>query len=157
MLCGLIAAWGKERAIDYLKRLAAQDPIPGRGNTQRTQLVAAGEFALLLAYTHSIEWMKSQGAPIDWLNLEPVVIEVSTSMLAQRASHPNAGKLLVDFMLSREGQSLFKSFRRVTLRTDVEPDPPRLIKGFKRVVLRPENIGDARAAFTAYRNILGLN
>ncbi|MBI4528721.1 MAG: hypothetical protein HY695_33405 [Deltaproteobacteria bacterium] len=111
----------------------------------------------MLAYTHSIEWMKSQGAPIEWLNLEPVVIEVSTSMLAQRAAHPNAGKLLIDFMLSREGQSLFKSFRRVTLRTDVEPDPPRLIKGFQRVVLRPENIGDAKAAFRAYRNILGLN
>ncbi|MBI4528722.1 MAG: extracellular solute-binding protein [Deltaproteobacteria bacterium] len=29
LLSGLIAAWGQEKAIDYLKRLAAQDPSPG--------------------------------------------------------------------------------------------------------------------------------
>jgi iron(III) transport system substrate-binding protein len=33
MLQGLIGIWGKEKAVAYFKRLAAQDPVPKRGNT----------------------------------------------------------------------------------------------------------------------------
>jgi iron(III) transport system substrate-binding protein len=73
LLIGLMRAWGREKAVQYLTKLATQDVIPGRGNTQRAQAVAAGEFPLLIAYTHSIEWFKLQGAPIDWVNLEPAI------------------------------------------------------------------------------------
>ena len=38
LLVGLGQAWGPGVAVEYLKKLAAQDPIVGRGNTQRMQL-----------------------------------------------------------------------------------------------------------------------
>jgi len=44
----------------------------------------------------------------------------------------------------------------VTLRNGVEPNPPRLIKGFKRVVLHPENAQDAQESLKLYREIFGL-
>jgi hypothetical protein len=49
-----------------------------------------------------------------------------------------------------------QSFRRVTLRNGVEPNPPRLIKGFKRVVLHPEKTQDAKQNLKLYRAIFGL-
>jgi iron(III) transport system substrate-binding protein len=54
LLKGLESAWQRQRALDYLKKLASQDPVPMRGNTHRVQLVAAGEYPLLIAYAHSI-------------------------------------------------------------------------------------------------------
>jgi hypothetical protein len=41
-------------------------------------------------------------------------------------------------------------------RSGVEPSPPRLIKGFKRVVLHPEKAQDAQESLKLYREIFGL-
>ena len=155
-LVGLMQAWGRGAAVEYFKKLAAQEPMIGRGNSQRTQLLAAGEFPLAIAYTHTVEWAKSQGNSVDWVNLEPVVIKFDGIMLGSKAAHPNAAKLFIDFMLSQQGQSLLQSFSRVTLREGVEPNPPRLIKGFKRVVLHPDKAQDAQESLKLYREIFGL-
>ena len=156
LLVGLGEAWGGSAAADYLKKLATQDPVVGRGNSQRTQLLAVGEFPLAIAYTHTIEWSKSQGTPVDWVNLEPVVIKFDGIMLGSKAANPNAAKLFIDFILSQSGQELLQSFSRVTLRDGVEPNPPRLIKGFKRIVLHPEKAQDAQQSLKTYRQIFGL-
>ncbi len=155
-LVGLMQAWGRGAAVEYFKKLAAQEPMIGRGNSQRTQLLAAGEFPLAVAYTHTVEWAKSQGNSVDWVNLEPVVIKFDGIMLGSKAAHPNAAKLFIDFILSQQGQSLLQSFSRVTLREGTEPNPPRLIKGFKRVVLHPEKAQDAQESLKLYREIFGL-
>ena len=155
-LVGLMQTWGRAAALEYFKKLAAQEPMIGRGHSQRTQLLAAGEFPLAIAYTHTIEYAKAQGNAVDWVNLEPVVIKFDGIMLGSKAAHPNTARLFIDFMLSQQGQSLLQSFRRVTLRDGVDPDPPRLIKGFKRVVLHPEKAQDAKESLRLYREILGL-
>jgi ABC-type Fe3+ transport system substrate-binding protein len=156
ILVGLSEAWGKKAAQEYLKALAAQKPAIGRGATQRTQMLAAGEFPLAISYTHTVEWSKSQGTSVDWVNLEPVVIKFDGIMLGAKAPHPNAGKLFIDFVLSQQGQELLQSFRRVTLRKDVDPDPPRLIKGFKRLVLHPDRSQNAQESLKLYREIFEL-
>jgi ABC-type Fe3+ transport system substrate-binding protein len=155
-LAGLMQAWGREAALEYFKKLAAQEPVIGRGNSQRTQLLAAGEFPLAIAYTHTVEYSKSQGNSVDWVNLEPVAIKFDGIMLGAKAAHANAAKLFIDFILSQQGQALLQSFKRITLREGVEPDPPRLIKGFKRIVLHPEKAQDAGAMLKLYRGIFGL-
>lgn len=156
LLVGLEQTWGKQAAVEYLKGLAAQAPIIGRGATQRTQMLAAGEFPLAISYTHTVEWSKSQGGSVDWVNLEPVVIKFDGIMLGAKAAHPNSAKLFIDFILSQQGQALLQSFSRVTLREGVEPKPPRLIKGFKRIVLHPEKAQDAQESLKLYRETLGL-
>jgi ABC-type Fe3+ transport system substrate-binding protein len=156
LLGGLAEVWGKQPAVDYLKALAAQNPTVGRGATQRTQLLGVGEFPLAISYTHTVEWSRSQGMPVDWVNLEPVIIKFDGIMLGAKAAHPNAARLFIDFVLSQQGQELLKSFRRVTLREGVEPDPPRLIKGFKRIVLHPDRSKNAHEILASYRQIFGL-
>jgi iron(III) transport system substrate-binding protein len=156
LLVGLIEAWGKKAAMEYLKAIATQSPVIGRGATQRTQLLAVGEFPLAISYTHTVEWSKSQGTSVDWVNLEPVIIKFDGIMLGAKSAHPNAAKLFIDFVLSQSGQELLQSFSRVTLRSGVDPNPPRLIKGFKRVVLHPEKSKDAQGSLKLYREILGL-
>src|SRR5262245_22288503 len=156
MLEGLKGAWGAEKAVNFFKRLAAQDPVVKRGNTERVQLAVAGEYALILAYNQTIQRMTSRGAPIDWLPLEPVVTQVNPVMLGSKAPHPNAARLFYDFILSKEGQEMLRGMQRIPVRKDVEPDPPRLFRGFKYVIENPEGYKDFEATVKQYLDIFKL-
>ena len=156
LLAGLIRAWGKEKAVDYFKKLAAQEPVVMRGNTNRVQLTMAGEYYLIIAYAPTIQRETSKQHPIDWVPLEPVPVQVNPMMLAAKAPHPNAGKLFIDFLLSKEGQKMLVGFRRIPVREDVDADPPRLFKGYKRIVEHPEDYKDFNTTVRLYQEIFGI-
>src|SRR5947208_12837647 len=109
-------------------------------------MVSVGERSLTFVYAQVIERMKQTGAPVDWIPLEPVNVEVNDAMLAAKASHPNAGKLFIDYLISRDGQEFLKTFRRIGQRKDVKPDPPKLFEGFRRRIVSPD----------AYKNLLDI-
>lgn len=151
---GLIAAWGKDKAVAYFKRLAAQELVVMGGTTVRIQLTAAGEFPLVIAYAPLLENYAARGAPIDWLPLEPVVVSVVPMSLAAKANHPNAGKLFIDFSLSKEGQEALWNFQRIPVRRDVEPKPARLFRGYSRLVVHPEGYKNYDETVKLYVEIL---
>ncbi|MBI4527875.1 MAG: extracellular solute-binding protein [Deltaproteobacteria bacterium] len=136
---GLMSIWGREKTLDYMRKLAAQDPVLARGNTERVALTGAGEYPLVLAYAHAIEREKFKGATIDWIALEPAVVEIDPLMVGSKAPHPNAARLFLDFLLSKEGQEMLVEFQRIPVRSDVEPKPARLFRGYQRVVERPDD------------------
>jgi len=156
LLSGLIRAWGKEKAVSYFRKLAAQEPVPMRGNTNRVQLTMAGEYPLIIAYAPTIQRETSKGAPIDWVPLEPVAVQVNPVMLAAKAPHPNAAKLFMDFVLSKEGQKLLVGFRRIPVREDVEPNPSRLFRGYQRIVEHPEEYKNFSDTVRLYQEIFHL-
>ena len=130
---GLLKFWGRDKGMAYFKRLAQQDQIFQRGARGRIQLVAAGEAPLTISYGPHAQSFVNQGAPIEWVPLEPVVVIVnSISIAQQRAPHPAAAKLFIDFLLSKTAQTKLREMSRIPSRSDVESDPPRLIKGFKK-------------------------
>ncbi|OGP26685.1 MAG: hypothetical protein A2038_09250 [Deltaproteobacteria bacterium GWA2_57_13] len=136
---GLISSWGKEKALSYMKQLAAQEPVMMRGTTERITMAAAGEYPLVITYAHSLQRMVSQGASIDWVALEPVVVEIDPIMISAKASHPNAARLFLNFLLSKEGQEMLVWFERVPIRRDVQPKPARLFRSYQRIVERPDD------------------
>jgi iron(III) transport system substrate-binding protein len=157
LLIGLMQAWGRNAAVEYLKKVAAQEPMILAAATRREPSYwqrASFRWRSLIR----IRWNgpSPRETPVDWVNLEPVVIKFGGVMVGSKAEHPNAARLFVDFILSQQGQELLQSFSRVTLRNGVEPNPPRLIKGFKRVVLHPEKAQDAQESLKLYREIFGL-
>jgi ABC-type Fe3+ transport system substrate-binding protein len=81
--------------------------------------------------------------------LEPVVTIVSTVSIAQRPPHPAAARLFIDFLFSQPAQLKLRELSRIPSRSDVEPDPPRLMKGFKRVIqdVENENIAESTRLF----------
>ena len=156
LLQGLVLTWGKEKAVGFLKRLAAQNPTPRRGNSLRVQLVVAGEYPLLITMASPVQLARREGAPIQWVPLEPVPVSFHAIALAERAAHPNAGKLYIDFILSREGQEALRSVQRIPVRQDVEADPPNLIKGYDRVMLRPMEKEEFDEVVELYKQIFNL-
>jgi iron(III) transport system substrate-binding protein len=156
MLQGLMRAWGREKAIAYFRRIAANEPSMKRGNTERVALAAAGEYPLIVAYNQTLERMVARGAPIDWLALEPAVVSAFPIMLAAKAPNPNAARLYYDFSLSKEGQEMMRGMQRIPVRKDVEPNPPRLFRGYKRVVENPEDYKDFEGLVRLYNEIFKL-
>jgi ABC-type Fe3+ transport system substrate-binding protein len=152
---GLLRFWGKDKGLGYFRRLAAQDMIFQRGARGRVQLVAAGEAPLTIAYGPHAQSFVSQGAPIEWVPLEPVVVVVNTVSIAARPPHPAAAKLLIDFLFSKPAQLKLRELSRIPSRSDVEADPPRLNKGFKKVVQDLENEGMAES-IKLYQQVFGL-
>lgn len=121
---------GDEKCVDFLQRLVRQNPKIVRGQSLIANLMAAGEFpVVVVAYPSEIEVLKQKGAPVDWVAPNPVLTKIYPMAMTANGPHPNAAKLFIDFALSREGQTILKNFKRITVRPDVEPDPPRLVRG----------------------------
>jgi iron(III) transport system substrate-binding protein len=124
---GLEEKWGEKRAGDFFRKLAQQKIQFRKGHTLLAQLIAAGEYPMGFVYAHRVELMKSQGAPTDWVStMNPIISTIGPLALGAKPAHPNAGKLLIDFALSREGQRLLQSIYRIPSRTDMEPRSPSL-------------------------------
>ena len=156
MLHALIPIWGKEKAISYFRQLASQDPVPKDSTSLMAQLLASGEFPLALGSAHLYELLNRKGAPVDWLPLEPAVVRVIPAMLGAKAPHPNAGRLLYDYLIAREGQEVIRSFNRIPVRKDVLPNPPRLLHGYKRVMMYPELYKNLSETQKIYNEIFNL-
>jgi len=154
----LLAAWGRERTERYLEALARQNIRWHKGHTLIAQLMAAGEFPVAIVYAHRIEEMKKKGAPVDWTNtLNPIVASVSGIGLSSKPNHPNTAKLFIDFVLSREGQAMIRSFNRIPARSDVEPLAPKLDQTKLRLKAVPPDIGTRYNEYVQeFRRIFGL-
>lgn len=105
--------WGEENIIAYLKKLGQQNPIFNEGVTHTMTLLGAGEFPLgvnmLLSRTL---YMQSQGQPVAWAPLSPIIDKFSPYVILRDAPHPNAAKLYMRWLMSAEGQSMVDKIRQ---------------------------------------------
>jgi iron(III) transport system substrate-binding protein len=113
---------GKEKARGFLKALAAQQPGVRDGHNIAAQLLAAGEFHVVTnTYAHIAARIKGQGGPVQYVFDEPVITYVHPVALAKSAPHPNAGKLLMSFILSADGQRMLRDQGRIPGHREIDP------------------------------------
>ena len=138
----LVQIMGRDKGLDFMRKFAGQNLQMRKGHTLLAQLVAAGESALAtVVYSNRVERMKMTGAPIDWVRFKgPTITAINAIAIPDKAPHANAARLFVDFVLSREGQSLLRGLRRIPARSDIAPDPPSLTKGLNFYPARPEGM-----------------
>jgi iron(III) transport system substrate-binding protein len=136
---GMLQIMGQERGLKYMRELAKQQPSPREGHELLAQLVVAGEGVIDVNIpAASVERMKERGAPIDWTALgDSPAVMVGTGLAAQ-APHPNAAKVFLDFVLSREGQKLMQTPGRLVARSDLANEQATMLKGLKIVPVKPD-------------------
>ena len=123
----LIDYWGREKAGKFVKALAAQQPTLRRGHSLLAQLLAAGEFPIALVFPFEIEQLKRRGAPVEWSNAsDPIVTSINVVALSTKTPRPNTAKLLINYILSEEGQTIIKNVSRVPIRPGVKPNVAKL-------------------------------
>jgi iron(III) transport system substrate-binding protein len=114
---------GEKKGMEFMQALAKQEVAIRSGRSLITQLLAAGEFDLqIVAYWYRPHLLKKQGAPVDWIAMEPALVALHPISIIDRAPHPNAAKLFIDYVLSDEGQRLFASRGREPVRPGIRPE-----------------------------------
>jgi iron(III) transport system substrate-binding protein len=127
-------AMGEQKGLAYFRRLAAMKPEIRHGHIHTAQLVASGEVPFFLtAYNNNIETLKLKGAPVDWKPLQPAFGQAAAIGLARHAPRPHAALLFAEFVLSKEGQEIYKSVNRVP--TSMAVDSP--LNKFKYEIIDP--------------------
>jgi iron(III) transport system substrate-binding protein len=155
----MIKIMGEKDGRAFFEALAAGQAQMHSGYTNVAQLLAAGEFPLALCRAHRIEKMREAGAPVDWVTtVNPLLADLHPVGLASRASHPNAGKLFIDFVLSRQGQELAVQQGRISPRTDLKPPYPRLGMQGLHLVPSSASVAEEYNRFSDdYRKIFAMN
>jgi iron(III) transport system substrate-binding protein len=149
--------WGAERAQKFLEGLKRQEVRLMQGRALLTELLAGGEIAILVNnfLQNAIE-AKRKGSPVEFLALDPVISAAGLVGINKLAPHPNAAKLFVDFVLSKEGQELIVKTDRSSVRKDVAGNPLDLIRNV-RIVPSDFNLGKTYVQTRdEYRDLLGI-
>jgi len=98
---------------DYIKKLFTVGGLTFiRDERQQTDWIASGKFPIAItAKATEVQEAKKQGLPVDVLDAhafkkDGVGLEAGGTMVAlvNKAPHPNAAKVLINWFLSREGQ-----------------------------------------------------
>ena len=135
---GMLQIMGSERGLKYMHALARQQPSPREGHELLAQLIAAGEGLLDLNIpVASVERMKERSAPMDWTALGAAPAVMVGIGEASQAAHPNAAKIFLDFVLSRDGQKLMQTPGRLVARSDLANDQAHMLKRLKIVPVDP--------------------
>ena len=123
----LLAAWGKERTVNYLGKLSQQQLLIRVGRDTTTQMMMAGEAPLAVTtYGYNNESLRASNAPVDWVAQDLIPALIYPLTLARNAPHPHAAALFYDFLISEEGQRLIAKEGRVVAHPKVEPVYPRM-------------------------------
>jgi len=130
----MLKVMGRAKGMDFMKRLAAQGVTVKNSYSLAIGAVASDEVPLgLNLYGTRTEEFKKKGAPVDWIPLEFTLASLEPLAVGTKAPHPNSARLFVDFLLSKEAQSLMRERYRIPSRPDVLPDPPELTKGLNLI------------------------
>jgi iron(III) transport system substrate-binding protein len=141
---------GAEKGRAYLRELAKQNIAPLRGSAREVlDQAIAGEYAIALQiFNHHAVISKKKGAPVDWIKMEPATGTLSVLSVHKNAPHPNAAKLLADFIISKEGQQVFRDADYITSHPDIPALEPTLKPkegGFRVQFFTPEQTEEQMA------------
>jgi ABC-type Fe3+ transport system substrate-binding protein len=129
---GMLQYLGPENGRTFMKRLAAQNVRVQSGNRMMVELTMAGEHSIgIAAYAHRIGQFQKKGAPMGWIKDDVIITTPQAIGISGYGKSPNAAKLIVDFVLSQEGQAILRRSGRIPAHPKVEPDPSELIRGRK--------------------------
>jgi len=125
-----------ELGPEFLRRLVTEmDATLSRDRRQLADWVASGKFAMVFStgLSNTIDDAKRQGLPVD--SFGPKNFKEGTALgggsgaigLINRAPHPNAARVAVNWLLSREGQMAYQkvSLDADSRRTDIPKDGVR--------------------------------
>lgn len=141
---GLIAGMGEAAALEFLECIAGLEPRLVRGSTNRTELLAAGEFDVALdLYGHRVARFEREGAPLKGVVPQPNPMPVVMDMVGLLAGgpNPNSGRLLIEFFLTADGQQfMIEQLKPGSLGEAAQAHPyPELIEDATFAVMDPTN------------------
>jgi iron(III) transport system substrate-binding protein len=140
--------------MTYLRALAKQNITQIGGSARAvTDQAIAGEYPVVLQIMdHQPVISARRGAPVDMIQMSPAMGILNVAGVLKDAPHPNAGKLFVDFLVSPEGQQLFRKEYYIPVDPDIAPIEPRIRpdgKSFRAIYFTPEEVDEGMPGWVA--------
>ena len=112
----LYPLWGKEKLLNFARRLAANKPVWIAGNSDAVTLIANGEYPMMCGafYSSSIRIVTRGGdTPLGLAIPKEVGANLYATMAVTKNSrYPNAALLLAGYLASDEGQKAYRGVAR---------------------------------------------
>jgi ABC-type Fe3+ transport system substrate-binding protein len=125
-ITGLRKAWGEEKAMDYFKKLSEQRIVNFAAGSARTLVdrVMAGEYPIAInIFAHHPLISAGKGASVRTQLLDPAPSSAAAVMVLKGLKRPYAAMLLVDFILSNDGQEILSKAEYFPARTNTPALP----------------------------------
>jgi iron(III) transport system substrate-binding protein len=111
-----------EKAVEFLKKIAANGVEFHKGHSQLIEFLVAGQAPLCLTcYSHHFPPRVKKGAPIQALLTEGVGEVGGSVAILKGAPHPNAALLWARWVISEEGQKAYAQAGETPAHPNVEP------------------------------------
>lgn len=145
----LTAQEGPKTVIAFCQALKSNDVVIQLGNAQARDAVAAGELPLCITDTDDAWAAIKNGRPVDMIYPDQgvedsgLLLIPNTVSLIKGGPHPEAGKKLIDFLLSTKVESMlaYSDSAQIPLRPGV--DKPPHVKSVKSLKILPTNFEEA--------------
>lgn len=141
------------QGADYVRALGAQNMrIFQMDQRAISNLMISGEVSISpTTYLSHVLASRAKGAPLAWNAPGPVPVLDTSAALAAMAPHPHAAMLFIDFLLSKEGQLLYRDLGYASARLDMPAgDLPPVEKVF--VASRPNYLQEFETWVALFRS-----
>lgn len=150
----ILTTMDEEEGMAYLEQLGQQNVVPlDVSARQVVDQVIAGEYAIALQIFNNHPVISAAtGAPIDWVPLEPLMVNPAPTGITAGASSPCAARLFIDYELSEEGQKVFQAADYLPASPEVPANDQSLIPadaGLEYEVMLPEFFDEHREEWNA--------
>ena len=149
----------KNGGADLAKRVAANGPVKTSGHTQTITSLESGEFdATPTAYGYMAFQEKAAGKAVDYSNPAPLFVTLNPIALAKNAPHPNAARIFIDWITSRDGQLFIvkSGSGQVSSRTDVDNNSKVFDPKHPYIVIDVPDSAQYNALQQQFRSMLDL-
>jgi iron(III) transport system substrate-binding protein len=110
-----------EKAVDFWKKVAANNVEFHKGHSQLAELLVAGQAAACLTcYSHHYPARIKKGAPVNYM-LSEGVASINATAIFKNAPHPKTALLFARWVASQEGQKAMAEGGRNPAHPKVEP------------------------------------
>jgi iron(III) transport system substrate-binding protein len=140
-ITNLRLAWGEQKAMAYFEKLKEQKIVNFGAGSARTLVdrVVASEYPIALnIFAHHPLISKAKGAPVNSQLMDPTASTAATMSIVKGLHHPYSAMLLVDYILSKEGQEILANAEYFPADPEVAP-LPTLAPVVPKIAGVPEN------------------
>jgi ABC-type Fe3+ transport system substrate-binding protein len=128
LIANVLLSMGEVEGMRYLRQLADQR-IASIPTNPRKILALVGDKAYpigLQVMVHHTVMAQREGMTVNWVNMQPLTATGNAIGIVRHAQHPNAARLMVDFVLSEKGQTLLKGANHIPSNPVVKTGFPEL-------------------------------
>ncbi len=124
---------------DFFEKLAAMGTELDSGTSGTHNNVASGGYKVCIAVDYVTQTLESQGSPITFVYPAEDTIAISSPIaLVKGCANEENGKLLYDFLLSAEGQTVLMNNDCTPIRDDVSKEGALVASEIAAIALTPD-------------------